>query len=89
MEDALVPKYVTPLLLVTRVSLNPCCNGRCTRTGTFVVESDVKGQVLILVVMEDALVLVEQITATTANEGLNPCCNGRCTRTAKLGLCFV
>ena len=37
-------------------SLNPCCNGRCTRT----LEDEVDGQdylVLILVVMEDALAL--------------------------------
>ncbi len=38
------------------IGLNPCCNGRCTRTNANDVES-VKAQVvLILVVMEDALV---------------------------------
>ena len=36
-------------------SLNPCCNGRCTRTGDEVDGQDYLVMVLILVVMEDAL----------------------------------
>ena len=35
--------------------LNPCCNGRCTRTHTTKGLLDFIAQVLILVVMEDAL----------------------------------
>ena len=54
MEDALAQAAVVRFGIIIK-RLNPCCNGRCTRT--------VKGQcelyalnVLILVVMEDALV---------------------------------
>ena len=34
------------------------------------------GVVLILVVMDDALALVNDIMHATSGEGLNPCCNG-------------
>ena len=37
-------------------SLNPCFNGRCTRTGVNVVSLESYDRVLILVLMEDALV---------------------------------
>ena len=55
MEDALVLRQIKKEKKQPKLSLNPCCNGRCTRTqkkaktmvGTFLV--------LILVVMEDAL----------------------------------
>ena len=56
MEDALVPESSSSIQNARATSLNPCFNGRCTRT------SDVNGQkveksvVLILVLMEDALV---------------------------------
>ena len=46
---------VCALMLARKGGLNPCCNGRCTRTKSendFFVELD---RVLILVVMEDAL----------------------------------
>ena len=55
MEDALVlfgcwtDKFIS-------YRLNPCCNGRCTRTGGYHLLSVMRGFVLILVVMEDALV---------------------------------
>ena len=39
-----------------------------------------KGAVLILVLMEDALVLVHPVY-NYAGMSLNPCFNGRCTRT--------
>ena len=38
-------------------SLNPCCNGRCTRTEFQSAKSSATSAVLILVVMEDALAL--------------------------------
>ena len=45
-------------------SLNPCCNGRCTRTRLIRQRTQDTGQVLILVVMEDAL--AQAITYLTA-----------------------
>ena len=55
MEDALAPysyKHEGKIC----VGLNPCCNGRCTRSLLSGAKIDVV-QVLILVVMEDALAL--------------------------------
>ena len=63
-------------------SLNPCFNGRCTRTvfGNAWIYGD--AQVLILVLMEDALALVcKALLLLFFYLGLNPCFNGRCTRT--------
>ena len=54
MEDALVHIMKCWRKMVMR-SLNPCCNGRCTRTVTQGRNGYPQG-VLILVVMEDALV---------------------------------
>ena len=54
MEDGLVQKFIN-LTPHTITSLNPCCNGRWSRTCTqslFLALS----RVLILVVMEDGLV---------------------------------
>ena len=82
MEDALAPG-----ILVSEIrredSLNPCCNGRCTRTKKVRVEETKKTIVLILVVMEDALAQITIMNAMNNFTGLNPCCNGRCTRTNK------
>ena len=65
-------------------SLNPCFNGRCTRT-VFAPEHGFRGTaVLILVLMEDALVhysLGGQFARRYTC--LNPCFNGRCTRTSE------
>ena len=44
--------------------LNPCCNGRCTRTGQKAPENKAVGNVLILVVMEDALAQERKIKFT-------------------------
>ena len=44
--------------------LNPCFNGRCTRTKIDVVQEHIKSGVLILVLMEDALVLMGIVTIT-------------------------
>ena len=40
--------------------LNPCCNGRCTRTQSALGVLVCRPCVLILVVMEDALVLTKE-----------------------------
>ena len=58
MEDALAPKVLTQVTNIAR-SLNPCCNGRCTRT-TYTNNDGIRLRcVLILVVMEDALARVD------------------------------
>ena len=44
-------------------SLNPCCNGRCTRTCLADSAGGILDEVLILVVMEDALVPKAACTA--------------------------
>ncbi len=78
MEDALA-RLETWVKNDDTASLNPCCNGRCTRT---IKKSSGRRneKVLILVVMEDALAqLVDLSKAQLVS--LNPCCNGRCTRT--------
>ena len=62
--------------------LNPCFNGRCTRTKRFGYNV-VADEVLILVLMEDALVLVFLLLIATLKRCLNPCFNGRCTRTQR------
>ena len=50
---------LSKLLLVSlRICLNPCCDGRWSRTGAPGVCNVAVGLVLILVVMEDGLVLM-------------------------------
>ena len=53
MEDALA-QPAHKLVVFDQEGLNPCCNGRCTRTGIRPM-SLIISTVLILVVMEDAL----------------------------------
>ena len=79
MEDALVPINISGKTLY-RIGLNPCCNGRCTRTMQGGGLSFIP-LVLILVVMEDALVQEKRWFYKRSYWSLNPCCNGRCTRT--------
>ena len=55
MEDALVPESSSSIQNARATSLNPCFNGRCTRTYTGMIKKKF-GSVLILVLMEDALV---------------------------------
>ena len=55
MEDALV-QDLKPTWCTAEECLNPCFNGRCTRTITATAANEVEMQVLILVLMEDALV---------------------------------
>ena len=62
-------------------SLNPCCNGRWSRTAVSFPDSVELTTVLILVVMEDGLVLFCVLAANKHLLCLNPCCNGRWSRT--------
>ena len=55
MEDALV-RWQVACEKFTRVCLNPCFNGRCTRTRCSCCRIRLSCIVLILVLMEDALV---------------------------------
>ena len=55
MEDALALPYQPEATVEQTTGLNPCCNGRCTRTQVVSEEELEKLNVLILVVMEDAL----------------------------------
>ena len=57
MEDALA-HYQTFKSRRLAVGLNPCCNGRCTRTEDPKSRKGQRFRVLILVVMEDALALI-------------------------------
>ena len=56
MEDGLVPKKLPFMEAVQPNSLNPCCNGRWSRTATPAPDPLAAATVLILVVMEDGLV---------------------------------
>ena len=56
MEDALAHNQRVAFESVSH-GLNPCCNGRCTRTANLVLFIEKDNLVLILVVMEDALAL--------------------------------
>ena len=60
MEDALVRWPVCPQVY-QRHRLNPCFNGRCTRTYAVYPTDEYDHYVLILVLMEDALVLNFQV----------------------------
>ena len=59
MEDGLVP-WERKHVLVLLISLNPCCNGRWSRTDVSLNDKLKEWNVLILVVMEDGLVLKDQ-----------------------------
>ena len=59
MEDGLVHKNVADYRL-QQGRLNPCCNGRWSRTIISSSASNSATTVLILVVMEDGLVLKEK-----------------------------
>ena len=71
--------FCIALIAATSDSLNPCCNGWCTRTMQ-TQSSLLLKKVLILVVMDDALVQCP-FSHNALNGRLNPCCNGWCTRT--------
>ena len=80
MEDALVLSLAWQFVKKNGC-LNPCFNGRCTRTGDSNGVFATKQGVLILVLMEDALVRKLPSHASVSSSSLNPCFNGRCTRT--------
>nr|WP_142990582.1 hypothetical protein [Segatella copri] len=61
--------------------LNPCCNGRWSRTGEVAEIAINDNGVLILVVMEDGLVHVVVNGGEKEARSLNPCCSGRWSRT--------
>ena len=62
MEDALARNTDDGKQYQTAYSLNPCCNGRCTRTSSLSGAYEIRTRVLILVVMEDALALTTMST---------------------------
>ena len=69
----------------TADSLNPCFNGRYTRTFGLLKLRTLKLTVLILVLMEDTLGPLLQVHNTKHMATcLNPCFNGRYTRTLSL-----
>ena len=62
--------------------LNPCCNGRGSKTFSCHLCTDLHQKVLILVVMEEG----QRLSVADVQEGnprlcLNPCCNGRGSKT--------
>ena len=59
MEDALVPFSSEEQSAIMQAGLNPCFNGRCTRTSVQFTLKEGGLTVLILVLMEDALVLLK------------------------------
>ena len=63
------------------LGLNPCCNGRWSRTRKFALRKEDDFDVLILVVMEDGLVPSQHVRYHRETLSLNPCCNGRWSRT--------
>ena len=68
-EDDLVLYYCNcNVFLFT--SLNPCCSGRWSRTVDVELTERAAGEVLILVVVEDGLVLTQKIMKGTNNEVL-------------------
>ena len=79
MEDALALTE-SDFEAVKASGLNPCFNGRCTRTG-WKYSHRAYNPVLILVLMEDALVQMLTPLEVANFNSLNPCFNGRCTRT--------
>ena len=80
MEDGLVLATISVKVKSVAMCLNPCCNGRWSRTAISVGKNgDVN--VLILVVMEDGLVQPVKSSYQVSLLCLNPCCNGRWSRT--------
>ena len=81
MEDGLV-RTVNHSAMSALQSLNPCCDGRWSRTSAGCMLLGMSEDVLILVVMEDGLVPGRQRPAQCRGKNcLNPCCDGRWSRT--------
>ena len=83
MEDA--PALIKYHGLSFYLCLNPCFNGRCTRTLESYDRVSLSVDVLILVLMEDAPAQLFRDMKLNNKFSLNPCFNGRCTRTKKIG----
>ena len=66
--------------------LNPCFNGRYSRSGQTNSSLNQTDVVLILVLMEDTLGAVKNLKVKGVNICLNPCFNGRYSRRSKLFL---
>ena len=81
MEDGLVQEFDF-LDRANAFGLNPCCNGRWSRTQMKFRGTACRPMVLILVVMEDGLVQSLKVRSILS-VCLNPCCNGRWSRTNK------
>ena len=82
MEDALAQGEQFPPFAEVEQGLNPCFNGRCTRTF----------YIITILYMETISLnpcfngrctrtLLKDYFAALKDKGLNPCFNGRCTRT--------
>ena len=62
------------------MSLNPYCNGICSRSSRQYTLSESERDVLILIVMEYALGVPQLYVASDLITSLNPYCNGICSR---------
>ena len=62
------------------ISLNPCCDGICSRRPWTTSGVEILESVLILVVMEYALGDYAQNVEENRMVSLNPCCDGICSR---------
>ena len=62
-------------------SLNPCCNGRGSKTRVCQAARTAGRHVLILVVMEEGQRLTKDMIMAHMDKSLNPCCNGRGSKT--------
>ena len=81
MEDGLV-LLTDDIATFTPKGLNPCCDGRWSRTYYYLLNyRRTILCVLILVVMEDGLVLETKDNSYNCYGSLNPCCDGRWSRT--------
>ena len=63
--------------------LNPCCNGRGSKTSSPNDERRGRRFVLILVVMEEGQRLRTPTRFRSMSACLNPCCNGRGSKTLR------
>ena len=80
MEDALAQTTIKDMKTINK-SLNPCCNGRCTRTTPLTgIWHRIDG--LNPCCNGRCTRTCEIRTLAIIKKCLNPCCNGRCTRTA-------
>ena len=68
--------------------LNPCSNGRCSASVLYVAQLMGGRQVLILVLMEDALRVRHSLYSIPPNWSLNPCSNGRCSAREERWACL-